>query len=45
MTVELTPERATSTWHFVDGIRERSNRLVSNHKAVVERGRRVMSSV
>ncbi len=45
MTVELTPERATSSWEFVDRIGQRSNRIAGNHQAVVERGRRVMSNV
>ncbi|WP_420607700.1 alkaline phosphatase D family protein [Novosphingopyxis sp.] len=43
MTVELTPERATSTWQFVGDIRQRSATLASEHSEAVLRGDRVLS--
>ena len=44
MSVELTPDTASATWEFVGTIRERSAALSGSHKAVVQRGRRVMSA-
>ncbi|MEM7689778.1 MAG: alkaline phosphatase D family protein [Pseudomonadota bacterium] len=38
MTVELTPTRATSEWRFVAGIKERSTKLASTHRASVMAG-------
>lgn len=38
MTVELTPERATGEWLFVNGIRERSTALAGRHQMSVQHG-------
>ena len=43
LAVELTPERALSTWQFVGDIRQRSNRLTSAHSEAVLRGDRVLA--
>ena len=38
MTVKLTPEKATSTWHFLDSIRVKSTALAGSHSKTVLRG-------
>lgn len=38
LTVELTPERATGEWLFLDTIRERSTALAGRHSMAVPRG-------
>jgi len=38
LTLELTPERATGEWLFLDTIRERSTTLAGRHRMSVERG-------
>jgi alkaline phosphatase D len=38
MTLELTPERATNEWLFLDTVRQRSTRIAGRHRAVVTRG-------
>jgi alkaline phosphatase D len=38
MTVSLTPEKATSTWHFLDTIRAKSTALRSSASQTVLRG-------
>jgi alkaline phosphatase D len=38
MTLELTPERATNEWLFLDTVRQRSTRLVGRHRVSVVRG-------
>lgn len=38
MTVSLTPEKATSTWHFLDSIRAKSTRIKSSTSHSVMRG-------
>lgn len=38
MTVSLTPEKATSTWHFLDSIRVKSTRIKSSTSHSVMRG-------
>lgn len=38
MTVELTPERATGEWLFMNGIRERSTALAGRHAMSVQHG-------
>jgi len=43
MAVELTPERATSEWRFVEGIRQRSTRLAGKHRITSEAGSNALS--
>jgi alkaline phosphatase D len=38
MTLELTPERATGEWLFLDSVRRRSTRVAARHRIVVARG-------
>jgi alkaline phosphatase D len=38
MTLQLTPERATSEWLFLDTVRRRSTMLAGSHKLTVNRG-------
>ena len=38
MTVKLTPEKATSTWHFLDSIRVKSTAVAGSHSKTVFRG-------
>jgi len=38
MTVELTPERATGEWLFLDTVRERSTRIAERHRMSTARG-------
>ena len=38
MTLELTPERATSEWLFLDTVRQRSTRVADRHRTSVARG-------
>lgn len=38
MTLELTPERATGEWLFLDTVRERSTRIASRQRMSVARG-------
>ncbi len=40
MTVALTPERATATWHFVDTIQRRSTKLAGEQRMTVLHGTR-----
>ncbi|MEL6875674.1 MAG: alkaline phosphatase D family protein [Pseudomonadota bacterium] len=43
MTVALTPEKATSTWHFLDTIRTKSTRMGSSASRSVARGTNIIS--
>jgi alkaline phosphatase D len=38
LTLELTPDRATGEWLFLDTIRERSTALAGTHRTTVRRG-------
>ena len=38
LTLALSPERATGTWHFLDTVRERSLALAGSHSMSVARG-------
>jgi alkaline phosphatase D len=38
LTLELTPERATGTWHLLDTIRTRSTELTDRHRMRVRHG-------
>ena len=38
MTLQLTPERATSEWLFLDTVRRRSTALAGSHRLAVDRG-------
>ena len=38
LTLELTPERATGEWLFLDTVRERSTRIAGSHRMSVARG-------
>jgi alkaline phosphatase D len=38
MTLELTPERATNEWLFLDTIRQRSTRIAARHRVTIARG-------
>jgi alkaline phosphatase D len=38
MTLELTPDRATNEWLFLDTIRQRSTRIAARHRVTVARG-------
>jgi alkaline phosphatase D len=40
MLVELTPDRATSEWRFVETVKERTPRLSGLHRMSAEKGRR-----
>jgi alkaline phosphatase D len=40
LSLELTPERATGTWHFLETIRTRSTRLAGSHRMTIARGSR-----
>lgn len=40
VTVELTPERVTGEWLFLETVRERSTHVASNHRMSVTRGAR-----
>ncbi len=44
MTVMLTPDKATSNWHFMATIRNKSAALASTHSMVALRGKRVLES-
>ena len=37
-TVELTPERATAEWLFLDTVRQRSTRIAARHVMTARRG-------
>jgi alkaline phosphatase D len=39
LSLELTPERATGEWHFLDTVRQPSLTLAGSHRMTVERGR------
>ncbi|HEY0623219.1 alkaline phosphatase D family protein [Sphingomonas sp.] len=43
LMVEVTPQRVTGEWLFLDTIRERSLKLAGTHRMQVERGRRVFA--
>ncbi|MEO0440796.1 MAG: alkaline phosphatase D family protein [Pseudomonadota bacterium] len=43
MSVALTPEKATSTWHFLDTIRQKSTRISSSVSHSVMRGTNIIS--
>lgn len=45
MVVELTPERATGEWVFMNTIRERSTATAPSHRMSVARGRRMFDAV
>ena len=38
LTLEITPDRATGEWVFLDTVRERSTRIAGNHRMNVTRG-------
>jgi alkaline phosphatase D len=38
MTLELTPDRATNEWLFLDTVRQRSTRIAARHRVTVARG-------
>ena len=38
LTLELTPERATGTWHFLGTVRARSTALAGSHRMRIQRG-------
>lgn len=38
LMLELTPERATATWHLLDGVRTRSTAMAGTHQMSVRRG-------
>lgn len=40
MLVELTPDRATSEWRFVDSVKTRSANLAGLHRMTAQRGKR-----
>lgn len=44
LTLELTPERATGEWNFLETIRERSAALASKHRISVIRGANRLSA-
>ncbi len=44
MSVALTPEKATSTWHFLDTIRKKSIAMTGNATQTVFRGARTLAS-
>ncbi len=43
MTVSLTPEKATSTWHFLDTIRAKSTTMKGSESRTVMRGQRSLA--
>ncbi len=43
MTVELTPERATTEYRFMTGIRQRSTQLAATHRITAEAGSKTLS--
>ena len=43
LTLELTPERATGEWLFLDTVRQRSTRIADRHRMSVARGARRLS--
>ncbi len=43
MMVELTPERATTEWRFIAGIRQRSTQLAGTKRATSEAGSNVLT--
>ncbi|MEY4999425.1 MAG: hypothetical protein RIS00_1469 [Pseudomonadota bacterium] len=43
MLVELTPDRATSEWRFVETVKERTPRLSGLHRMTAQKGRRQLS--
>lgn len=44
MVIGLTPEAATSEWHFLETIRERTTRLAGTHRMRVRAGRRQLEA-
>ena len=45
MTLELTPERATNEWLFLDTVQERSTRIAGRHRMSVVRGTNRLSAI
>jgi alkaline phosphatase D len=45
MTVQITPTKATGSWHFLDSIRTRSTALSGSHQMVVLRGKRMFEAL
>ncbi len=43
LMLDVTPQRVTGEWLFLDTIRERSTKLAGTHRMQVERGRRVFA--
>jgi len=43
MTVSLTPEKATSTWHFLDTVRRKSIRMKGSESRSVVRGTNILA--
>ncbi|WP_343519995.1 alkaline phosphatase D family protein [Sphingomonas sp.] len=43
LMVEVTPQRVTGEWLFLDTIKERSTKLAGTHRMQVQRGRRVFA--
>lgn len=43
LMLDVTPQRVTGEWLFLDTIKERSTRLAGTHRMQVERGRRVFA--
>lgn len=43
LMVEVTPQRVTGEWLFLDTIRERSTRIAGTHRMHVQRGRRAFA--
>ena len=44
LTLELTPDRATGEWLFLDTVRQRSTRIATRHHMSVAHGARVLAS-
>ena len=44
MMIDISPDRVTGEWLFLDTIKARSTRIASTHRMSVERGRRVFSA-